>query len=293
VRGVAEYHDGLVVEAVGADDVIDLGGVTLRFQPMPMVHWPDSMFTYCPEDTVLMCNDAFGQHLASAQRFADEVGVDLAIEELGIYFANILMPLETQVAKAVEKVAEIGWAPTVLATSHGVIWRGDTVTAAIEAYARWCANTRYDKVIVAYSTMWGSTDELARAIVDGVASEGCDAMLFDLAVTPFAKVTYELLTARGLLLGSPTLHHGMLYRLAGYLQYIGGLKPVGRLASCFGSYGWSSGACAQISERLGEIGFELVGSPYTQKYRPTTEELEAARVWGAEFGRAVREAGAA
>jgi flavorubredoxin len=66
VRGIAEYHDGLVVEAVGAADVIDLGGVTLDFLPAPMVHWPDSMFTYCPEDAVLMCNDAYGQHLASA-----------------------------------------------------------------------------------------------------------------------------------------------------------------------------------------------------------------------------------
>jgi flavorubredoxin len=60
---------------------------------MPMVHWPDSMFSYCAEERVLMPNDAFGQHMASAERFADEVGLDLAVEELTVYYANILMPL--------------------------------------------------------------------------------------------------------------------------------------------------------------------------------------------------------
>src|SRR5512136_2392731 len=66
VRGIAEYHGpDLEIGTVGADDSIDLGGKTLRFVRMPMVHWPDSMFTFCPESCTLMCNDAFGQHLAT------------------------------------------------------------------------------------------------------------------------------------------------------------------------------------------------------------------------------------
>ena len=130
VRGVAEYHDGLVVEAVGDKDVIDLGGVTLRFLPMPMVHWPDSMFTYCSEERVLMCNDAFGQHLATAERFADEVGEGLALDELGRYYANILMPVSAQVSKVVDKVHAAGWEPLVVAPSHGVMWRGEAVSRA-------------------------------------------------------------------------------------------------------------------------------------------------------------------
>ncbi len=94
MRGIAEYHGpDLEISPVGADDVIDLGGRTLRFMPMPMVHWPDSMFTFCPEVCTLMRNDAFGQHLATSERFADEIDLDLAIEELTVYYANILMPL--------------------------------------------------------------------------------------------------------------------------------------------------------------------------------------------------------
>lgn len=290
VKGVAEYHDGLEVEAVGPDDVIDLGGRTLRFLPVPMVHWPDSMFTYCPEVTTLMPNDAFGQHMASAERFADEVGVDLALEELGIYYANILMGLGTPVGKAVAKIAEVGWAPSIVAPSHGVIWRGEALGRAIEAYGRWTSNTLRDKVVVAYGTMWGSTDALARRIADGVAAEGVEVSLHDLAVSPVATVTHELLEAKGLLMGSATLHRAMLFRVAGYLQWLAGLKPVGRLGGAFGSYGWSSGAVEQITERMTEIGFQMVGEPYTQKYRPTEDELAAAFEWGREFARAVKEA---
>lgn len=289
VRGVADYHDGLVVEPVGADDTIDLGGVTLRFLPAPMVHWPDSMFTYCPEDAVLMCNDAFGQHLASAERFADEVGDNLALEELGIYYANILMSLGAQIAKSLEKMAAAQWVPTVIAPSHGVIWRGDLVERAIDAYERWGAGVKRDKVVVAYSTMWGSTDELARTIADAVIAKGLDVELFDLAVSPLARITYELLEAKGLLVGSSTLHHAMLFRVAGFLHYLTALKPPGLMGASFGSYGWSSGATAQVDERLAEMGVTVAQAPYTQKFRPTAAELEAARAWATTFARAVRE----
>ncbi|HET6498481.1 MAG TPA: FprA family A-type flavoprotein, partial [Coriobacteriia bacterium] len=201
VAGVAECHDGLAVDAVGADDVIDLGGCELRFLPMPMVHWPDSMFTYCAGERVLMPNDAFGQHLASSERFADEVGLDLAFEELTVYYANILMPLGKQVAKAVEKVTATGWEIETVAPSHGVIWRRDTLGPLFERYARLTAGETREKVTVAYSTMWGSTDILARAVADGVSARGAHVEVFDLASTPIAHVTRHLLDSRALLLG--------------------------------------------------------------------------------------------
>lgn len=287
VAGVAEYHDGLVVEAVGVDEVIDLGGRTLRFLPMPMVHWPDSMFTYCAESSTLMPNDAFGQHMASAERFADQVGLDLALTELETYYANILMPLGSQIAKTLAKLGETGWDLATVAPSHGVIWRGESLAAAIDMYSALSSGETDAKLVVAYSTMWGSTDALAHAVADGIAAEGVAVELFDLAQTPISRVTHELLRARGLLLGSPTLHHGMLYRVAGYLQYLAGLKPADKIAGTFGSYGWSSGATKQMNERLDSIGFELPFESFTQKYRPTAEDIQAAREWAAQFARAV------
>ncbi len=292
VRGVAEYHGpDLELAAVGPDDVLDLGGLTLRFMPMPMVHWPDSMFTYCPERSCLMPNDAFGQHIASASRFADEVGLDFAVEELITYYANILMPLGPQVSKAIEKVLESGWVFTTIAPSHGVIWRERDIPTLLETYGRCTSGDTYDKLVIAYGTMWGSTDVLARHIADGAIQAGVEVRLFDLASTPYAHVTRHVLDARALLLGSPTLHHGMLHRPAGYLQYLAGLKPKDKVAGAFGSYGWSSGATRQISSRFEEMGLEMPLGDLTCKYAPSAEELVAAREWGRTFGEIVVERG--
>ena len=145
-------------------------------------------------------------------------------------------------------------------------------------------------MVIAYTTMWGSTDELAKAIADGTASAGVQTQVYDLAVTPFARIMREVLDSKGLLIGSSTLHRGMLYRASGFLQYLEGLKPTGRVGAAFGSYGWSSGACKQIVGRLEEMGVTVLQEPYTQKYRPTADELKAAREWGMAFAESLKAA---
>jgi anaerobic nitric oxide reductase flavorubredoxin len=295
VRGIAGYHGAEIadqVSAVGVDDVIDLGGKTLQFLPMPMVHWPDSMFTFCAESGTLMPNDAFGQHLATSERFADEIDLKLAIEELGIYYANILTPVATAVGKSIGKVIEKGWVCDVIAPSHGIIWRRDQIPTVFDSYDRFIAEETEDKIVIAYSTMWGSTDVLAREIADGASAEGVDVVLFDLAISPHAHITHQLMNARALLLGSPTLHHGMLYRVAGMLQYLQGIKPKNKIAGAFGSFGWSSGATKQMTGRLEEVGFEMPLPDFTCKYKPTADDIAAARSWGAQFAKLVKERGA-
>jgi flavorubredoxin len=290
-RAVAAYHEGFEARALGKDEVIDLGGRTLGFMAMPMVHWPDSMFTWCEEEKTLMPNDAFGQHLASSERFADEVGLGTALDEAENYFANILMPLTKQVGKAIDKVVEAGWAPEVIAPSHGIAWRGDDIGALLDAYGRWVSGETTERVTVVFSTMWESTRELAHAIADGVAEEGVDCRVFDLAGSSHAEITHHLLGSRALLLGSPTLHHGMLYRASGYLTYLEGLKPAGKLGGVFGSFGWGGGAADAMRERMEAIGFEMLDDDVTVRFRPTGEDLEAARAWGRGVAAAVRERG--
>jgi flavorubredoxin len=287
-RGVAEYHNGLAIDAVKADDVIDLGGRTLTFLPMAMVHWPDSMFTYCAEERVLMPNDGFGQHVASDERFADELGVEDALSELKIYYANILAPVNTAVSKALDKLEEKAWEIDVVAPSHGVIWRKAEFAQAWERYREWSSVTLQNKAVVAYSTMWGSTAELAHRVAAGIGEGGVDVEMHDLAVAQVAHVTTDVLDAKAIVIGSPTLHHGMLFRTAGYLQYLSGIKPVGRIGAVFGSYGWSKGAEKQMRARFEEIGIEPAVDDFLVKFRPTAEDLEAAEAWGRQIAEAVK-----
>jgi flavorubredoxin len=121
-----------------------------------------------------------------------------------------------------------------------------------------------------------------------MAAEGIEVSVYDLAVSPVAHITYELLEAKALVLGSPTLHHGMLYRVAGYLQYLAGLKPTGRIAGVFSSYGWSKGAEKQMTARLEEIGFEMPIEPYTVKFRPEDEDFAEVTEWAGKLAEAVK-----
>jgi flavorubredoxin len=174
-----------------------------------------------------------------------------------------------------------------------VIWRKDQIPTVFDAYDRLINEDTEDKLVIAYSTMWGSTDLLAREIADGAAAEGVDVVLYDIAVTPLAHIMRELMDARALLLGSPTLHHGMLYRVAGLLQYLSALRPKDKIGGAFGSYGWSSGATKQMTARLEEAGFEMAFPDLTCKYKPSAEDIDAAHAWGAQFAQLVKERGPA
>lgn len=59
----------LNAKIVKQGDSIDLGGKTLEFIPSPFLHWPDSMFTYLPEDKVLFSCDMFGCHYCEPRTF--------------------------------------------------------------------------------------------------------------------------------------------------------------------------------------------------------------------------------
>ncbi|MHB8741311.1 MAG: flavodoxin domain-containing protein, partial [Coriobacteriia bacterium] len=196
--------------------------------------------------------------------------------------------LGTAVGKAIDKVLDTGWAIDVIAPSHGLIWRGEEIGQIIEAYRRWGAGEKRDKAVIVYSTMWGSTAALAAHIADAMAAAGVEVSVYDLADSPVGHITFELLEAKALVLGSPTLHHGMLFRVAGYLQYLGGLKPTGRIAATFGSYGWSKGAEKQMRARLEEIGFEMPVDDFLMKFRPEAEDFAAVAEWATKLADEVK-----
>ena len=82
-KGLTAHYGKLPYHGVKAGDTLSLGKRTLKFVPTPMLHWPDSMVTYCPEEKILFSNDAFGQHLAASKLFDDEVDFAVLMEEPG------------------------------------------------------------------------------------------------------------------------------------------------------------------------------------------------------------------
>jgi flavorubredoxin len=275
----SHFHLGYPVEAVKTGDSLDLDGATLKFVESRMLHWPDSMLTYLVEGGVLFSNDAFGMHLASSERFADELPRDLLDAEAAKYYANILMPLSPIVKTFLDKVPTFGLDLRMIAPDHGPIWRED-VGWIVGRYTEWAVRKPSKKAVVVYDSMWGSTAKMARAIGDGLAAGGASAVLMPLDAAHRSDVATEILGAGALLVGSPTMNNQLFPAVADAMTYLEGLRPKNLVGASFGSYGWSGEAVAHLDERLKRMKVELVGDGMKVKYVPTGDDLEACRSLG-------------
>jgi flavorubredoxin len=273
------FHLGLPIEAVKTGDSIDIGGATLRFVEARMLHWPDSMLTHLVEGGVLFSNDAFGMHLATSERFADEIDGDVVNAEAKKYYANILTPLSSVVKGFLEKLPGFGLDVRTIAPDHGPIWREDPGWI-VGRYAEWAAQKPSRKAVVVYDSMWGSTAKMARAIGEGLAAGGASASLMPLDAAHRSDVATELLGAGALLVGSPTMNNQIFPTIADAMTYLEGLKPRNLVGASFGSYGWSGEAVAHLDERLQRMKIDLVAPGLKVKYVPTGEELESCRNLG-------------
>lgn len=262
-------------------ETLDLGGKTLQFYETPMVHWPESMATWLPEDGILFSMDAFGQHYASANRFDDEADLDEVMQEAKKYYANIVLLYARPVAATLKKLG--GLPIKVIAPSHGIIWRSHIPTI-LEAYTRWHVSKAEKKVVVFYSTMWTSTKKMAEAIVEGVASTGCNFKLFNLESTTDTDLIPELMDCAGFAVGTPTLNMSLMPRMAAALTYVRGLKPAGKFGFSFGSFGWASKGAEEASRYLAEMQVELISEPVTNRFAPTEDTLARCRELGIQMG---------
>jgi flavorubredoxin len=277
------FHDMRGIEAVEDGATLDLGGRTLRFIETKMVHWPDSMLSYMPEERLLFSQDAFGMHLATSELFADEVPRALLEAEAAKYFANILMPLVGPISRALAKVREAGIALEIVAPDHGPIWRRrEDIEFIVGRCVEWCEQKPTRKAVVVYDTMWGSTERLARAIGEGLKAGGAAPKLMPLKGNHRSDVATEVLGAGALLVGSPTLNNAMLPTVADVLTYLGGLKPKNLVGAAFGSYGWAPAGVKQVQETLEAMKLDVVGDGLKVRYVPTDEDLKAAHELGVQ-----------
>jgi flavorubredoxin len=283
---VRHYKKELNVKTVESGDTLQIGKRTLHFVHIPMVHWPDSMVTYVQEDKLLLPNDAFGQHVATPERFDDEFCWDILREEAAKYYANIVLPFGGQVAKAMEVLS--GLDIDMIAPSHGIIWR-TWLPRILEEYKKWSSDETENKAVIVYDTMWGSTGMIARKLEEGLKESGIPTMMRHLKVSHISDVMTDILTSKLVLIGSPTINNGMLASVGGFLTYLRGLKPLKRTALAFGSYGWSGQAVGQIEDIVKEIKWEVPAGSVKIKFIPDEDELEKVKQIGVELGRKVKE----
>ena len=277
------YYQNWDFHTVKTGDTLKLGKRTLTFVEAPMVHWPDSMFTYCAQEQLLMPNDAFGQHLASSQRFADQIDQCALWDEAKKYYANILWPLGSVIARKIDEVTKMNIAVSMIAPSHGLIWRANPMQI-VEQYAKWTKQEPAAAAVIVYETMWKSTEKMARKIAQGIVDAGASVKLYNIAESDRTEVISQMLTAKGFLFGSSTHDNDMLPNISGFLELVKGFKPKNRLASAFGSYGWAGGAVKEIEGVLKEAGIELALPGISFKFVADNAEYQKCYAFGRSFG---------
>jgi flavorubredoxin len=272
--------------AVGNGEELNLGKRNLMFLETRMVHWPDSMFTYLKEDKILFSSDGFGQHYAGQEKFDDQVEDNVILPHAKKYFANILLLYAPLILKLIKQVTDAGLEINMICPDHGILWRKNPAKI-IEAYGRWSKHEAKKKAVVVYDTMWQSTQKMAEAITDGLIEE-------DIAVKPMhlrkwhrSDIMTEVLDARAVVVGSPTLNNGLFPTLSDFLTYMKGLKPKNKIGAAFGSYGWSGESVKLIQKELEAMQFEIMEPSLSIQYVPDDKGLDACIQYGKKIGQAI------
>ncbi len=278
------YHQDWNYQIVKTGDKLSLGSKELIFIEAPMLHWPDSMFTYLTEDAVLFSNDAFGQHYASEFMFNDLVDQAELFQECIKYYANILTPFSPLVIKKITEVLGFNLPLDMICTSHGIIWR-DNPGQIVEKYLQWADKYKENQITILYDTMWNSTRIMAEQIAAGIreADQHVTVKLFNLAKTDKNDAITEIFKSKAILMGSPTINNGILVSMAGLLEEIKGLKFKSKKAGAFGSYGWSGESVKLLSEKLSNSGFDVVDQGLRLTWSPDLEQMNQCREYGRAF----------
>jgi len=273
------FHSGHKIVEVKDGESISLGSMKVTCYETRMLHWPDSMVSYLAEERILFSQDGFGMHLASSERFDDEI-VDSILEyEAAKYYANILLPFSNITLKVLEKLMELGIEIDIIAPDHGPIWR-DKIDWILSLYTKWARREPKRKAVIVYDTMWRSTEKMARAIEDGLAAGGVHVVTIHARRSHRSTVATEILDAGALVVGSPTINNNIFPALADTLTYLKGLKPRGLVGAAFGSYGWSGESVKQVEDFLHEMKVELVSEGIRAKYVPDGKVLAQCRELG-------------
>jgi len=282
-KGLARHFKGAFdTEVVESGSTLNIGKRNLAFVHIPMVHWPDSMVTYIPEDRLLLPNDAFGQHIATHERFDDEVGWSILKEEAAKYYANIVMPYGDQVKKAIGALE--GLEIDMIGPSHGVILRSH-IGDMLGEYAKWVDHQTEPRAVIIYDSMWGSTEAMAYNLYEGLLEGGVPVVMRNLKTNHISDIMTDVMRSRAIILGSATINNNLMPTVGSMLTYLKGLKPKKRIGFAFGSYGWSPKVLGDIESFMDDLKWDRPVDSVNINYVPDPEELDGMKDKGIELAK--------
>lgn len=225
-------------------DELELGGKHLKFVFAPMVHWPEVMMTYVPEDKVLFSADGFG-------KFGTLDIQDEWEPEAARYYFNIVGKYGPQVQGVLKKAATLDI--ETICPLHGPVLKED-LGKYIGLYDKW---SRYepdqDAILIACACAYGGTFKVCEYLKDVLENMGQNVILRDLTRQDVHQVMAEAFRCPKTVLASSTYNMGMfpaMERLLNTLKHKAWQK---RTVAIVENGSWSPAAAKAIKAELAEM----------------------------------------
>ena len=267
------YHgvedERLIVMTEG--ESICLGSCSLSFHMIPMVHWPETMVTWLPEENTVFSGDAFGTFGAVAENPVDDEGAfGQYRDEMIRYYSNIVGKYGTPVQAALKKLA--GLPVKRICSTHGPIWE-TCISDVVSLYDRM---SRYDAdrgVCIVYGSMYGNTAAAAEDLAMELERRGIPYALHDLACNNsdslgLSGALRDVFKYDTIAVGSPTYNNGIFPPVEAFMSALQARLIKGKRFYAFGSYTWAAASVRLLNERAEAMNFDVLGDglPFPQAY---------------------------
>ena len=246
---------------VADGDEISLGDKTLRFVFTPMVHWPETMMTYCPENKFLFSGDAFGGFGALNGAVLDQEtdDVETYFGEMYRYYANIVAKYGRFVQGAFKK---LGDTPIeYICSTHGLVWHS-LIPRVLDIYNRLSNYQSEEGATVIYGSMYGNTASMAEYIAARLVEKGIKTVRIHKATFEnMSQMITDAFRYKYLIVGSPTYSMELFPAVEALMRALQVREIKGKRFAAFSSYTWApSVALKRFQEYAEAIKMPLLAS---------------------------------
>ena len=258
--GACSENDIVVTDG----DSLDLGHHKLRFYLTPMLHWPETMMTYCETDKILFSGDAFGCFGALNGNIIDmQMDTDDYWPEMERYYAAILGKFGAPVQAGLKKLG--GLELQMICSTHGPVWVKE-IQRAIDTYHRFSAGITQRGLVICYGSMYGNTEQMAERIARELASRGVGPIvMYNLSFADESVVLRDVFRYDTLIVGAPTYNGGIYPPAARLLDLIAARCVPQRNFGWFGSFCWAGAAVRGMGEFAQRMKWEPICDPVEMK----------------------------
>lgn len=253
-------------------DRLPLGEKVLTFYMTPMVHWPETMMTYCEDDKILFSGDAFGCFGTLDGGIIDyQMNTEKYWDEMFRYYSNIVGKYGAPVQKALAKLSGIDI--QIICSTHGPIWK-EEIQKVISIYNKLSLYEGEQGVVIAYGSMYGNTEKMAEVIARELAAQGIkNIVMHNVSKSDMSYILRDIFKYKGLIIGSPTYTNELFPNIESLVSKLESRDMKNRVFGYFGSFSWAGAAVKRLSSFAERMKWDVTGNPVEMKQGITSEKI--------------------